>query len=196
MIRLPLVMVAVAELCVLLVGGIDVSLGPVMSLTVVTISFLAKNSGVGNATGGAILSALVGGLAVGLVNAWLIERRGLSPVIATIATLSLAGGVALVLRPTAAGSVSMTLSDGLTKRIGVFPAPLLVIVVIIIAGDVALRRSGLGLRIRAVGLNGTFAHRLGPNTVPVRSAAYLRCGFLPAAPGAALGPPAWVGRAR
>src|SRR5258708_15749812 len=135
MIRLPLVMVAVAELCVLLVGGIDVSIGSVMSLTVVTISFLAKNSGVGNATGGAILSALVCGLAVGLVNAWLIERRGLSPVIATIATLSLAGGVALVLRPTAAGSVSMTLSHGLTNQIGVFPAPLLRPVVILTPPD-------------------------------------------------------------
>ncbi len=195
LLALPLVMVAVAEFCVLLVGGIDVSIGSVMSLTVVTISFLAKNSGVGNATGGAILSALVCGLAVGLVNAWLIERRGLSPVIATIATLSLAGGVALVLRPTAAGSVSMTLSDGLTKRIGVFPAPLLVIVVIIIAGDVALRRSGLGLRIRAVGLNGTFAHRLGTNTVAVRSAAYLLCGLLAAVAGVLLAAQVGVGDA-
>src|SRR5258708_13870610 len=140
MIRLPLVMVAVAELCVLLVGGIDVSLGPVMSLTVVTISFLAKNSGVGNATGGAILSALVCGLAVGLVNAWLIERRGLSPVIATIATLSLAGGAALVLRPTAPASVSMSLSDALTNRIHRFPPPPLAMRCICLAGGLPPRR--------------------------------------------------------
>jgi ribose transport system ATP-binding protein len=195
LLALPLVLVAVAEFCVLLVGGIDVSIGSVMSLTVVTISFWAKDSGAGSATGGAILSALVCGLAVGLVNAWLVERRGLSPVIATIATLSLAGGVALVLRPTAAGSVSMSLSDGLTKRIGVFPAPLLVIVVIIIAGDIALRRSGLGLRIRAVGLNGTFAHRLGTNTVAVRSAAYLLCGLLAAVAGVLLAAQVGVGDA-
>ena len=195
LLALPLVLVAVAEFCVLLVGGIDVSIGSVMSLTVVTISFWAKDSGVGSATGGAILSALVCGLAVGLVNAWLVERRGLSPVIATIATLSLAGGVALVLRPTAAGSVSMSLSDGLTKRIGVFPAPLLVIVVIIIAGDIALRRSGLGLRIRAVGLNGAFAHRLGTNTVAVRSAAYLLCGLLAAVAGVLLAAQVGVGDA-
>jgi ribose transport system ATP-binding protein len=195
LLALPLVMVAVAEFCVLLVGGIDVSVGSVMSLTVVTMSFWASSSGAGIAAGGAVVSALACGLAVGLVNAWLVERRGLSPVIATIATLSLAGGVALVLRPTAAGTVSQSLSAALTRQVGVFPAPLLVIVALIIAGDVALRRTGLGLRIRAVGLNGTFAHRLGTNTVAVRSVAYLSCGLLAAVAGVLLAAQVGVGDA-
>jgi ribose transport system ATP-binding protein len=195
LLAVPLVMVAAAEFCVLLVGGIDVSVGSVMSLTVVTISFWASGSGAGGATLGAIASALACGLAVGLVNAWLVERRGLSPVIATIATLSLAGGVALVLRPTAAGSVSLALSGALTQKIGVIPAPLLVIAAIVIAGDVALRRSGLGLRIRAVGLNGTFAYRLGISTVAVRSVAYLLCGLLAAVAGVLLAAQVGVGDA-
>jgi ribose/xylose/arabinose/galactoside ABC-type transport system permease subunit/ABC-type multidrug transport system ATPase subunit len=195
LLALPLVMVAVAEFCVLLVGGIDVSVGSVMSLTVVTMSFWASGSGAGIAVGGAIASALACGVAVGLVNAWLVERRGLSPVIATIATLSLAGGVALVLRPTAAGSVSPSLAAALTRQVGVFPAPLLVLVALIIAGDVALRRTGLGLRIRAVGLNGTFAYRLGTNTVAVRSVAYLACGLLAAVAGVLLAAQVGVGDA-
>jgi ribose transport system ATP-binding protein len=195
LLALPLVMVAVAEFCVLLVGGIDVSVGSVMSLTVVTMSFWASSSDAGIAVGGAIASALACGLAVGLVNAWLVERRGLSPVIATIATLSLAGGVALAARPTAAGSVSQSLATALTRQVGVFPAPLLVIVALIIAGDVALRRTGLGLRIRAVGLNGTFAYRLGTNTVAVRSVAYLACGLLAAVAGVLLAAQVGVGDA-
>ena len=45
LLAVPLIMVAVAEFCVLLVGGIDVSIGSVMSLTVVTVSFWAERRG-------------------------------------------------------------------------------------------------------------------------------------------------------
>jgi ribose transport system ATP-binding protein len=193
LLALPLAMVAVAEFCVLLVGGIDVSIGSVMSLTVVTVSFWASSSNAAAAIGGAIASVVVVGVAVGLVNAWLIERRGLSPVIATIATLGLAAGVALVLRPTAAGAVSHHLTESLTKKLGPLPAPLIVLAVLFIIGDVALRRSGLGLRVRAVGLNGAFAYRLGTNTILVRSAAYVTCALLAAVAGVLLAAQVGVG---
>ncbi|WP_375474731.1 ATP-binding cassette domain-containing protein [uncultured Jatrophihabitans sp.] len=193
LLALPLIVVAAAQYCVLLVGGIDVSIGSVMSLAVVLVSFWASSSSTGLAIAGALAAALVGGVLVGLVNAWLIERRGLSPVIATIATLGLAAGVALVLRPTPAGTVSASLSDYLTDRLGFLPAPLIVIVVLLVAGDVALRRTGLGLRVRAVGLNGQFAYRLGTNTVLVRSSAYVVCAVLAALAGVLLAAQVGVG---
>ena len=193
LLALPLAMVAVAEFSVLLVGGIDVSVGSVMSLTVVTVSFWASSSSAPVAIGGAIASVLVVGIAVGLVNSWLVERRGLSPVIATIATLGLAAGVALVLRPTAAGAVSQHLTTALTKKLGPLPAPLIVLAVLFVIGDLALRRTGLGLRVRAVGLNGVFAHRLGTNTILVRSCAYVVCALLAAVAGVLLAAQIGVG---
>jgi ribose transport system ATP-binding protein len=193
LLALPLVVVAAAEFCVLLVGGIDVSIGATMSLTVVVVSFWATSTTSATAFAGALAAVVVCGVAVGLVNAWLIERRGLSPVIATIATLGLASGAALVLRPTASGVVSIQMSDLLTKKIGFMPAPLIVIVVLLVIGDVALRRSGIGLRIRAVGLNGAFAHRLGTNTVLVRSSAYVVCALLAAVAGVMLASQVGIG---
>ncbi len=195
LLAMPMVVVAAAEYCVLLVGGIDVSIGSVMSLTVVMVSFWASSSSAAVAIGGAVLSVLVCGLAVGLVNAWLIERQGLSPVIATIASLGLAAGVALVLRPTAAGTVSLDLTNYLTKQVGYLPAPVFAIIVLFVLGDAALRRTGLGLRIRAVGLNGVFAYRLGTNTVLVRSCAYLVCSLLAAVAGVLLAAQVGVGDA-
>lgn len=193
LLALPLVMVAAAEYCVLLVGGIDVSIGAVMSLSVVTTSFWATSAGGAPAVGGALAGAAVCGVAVGLVNAWLIEGRGLSPVIATIASLGLASGVALVLRPTASGTISPALTDYLTKKVGYVPAPLIVLVVLLVIGDLALRHTGIGLRIRAVGLNGVFAYRLGTNAVLVRSSAYVVCAVLAALAGVLLAAQVGVG---
>jgi ribose transport system ATP-binding protein len=195
LLALPLVVVAAAEFCVLMVGAIDVSVGATMSLSVVTVSFWASSADVGTAIIGAIASALVVGVAVGLVNAWLVERRGLSPVIATIATLGIASGVALVLRPTAGGSVGLELTNALTAKVGVFPAPLIVVAVLVVVGDLALRRTGIGLRVRAVGLNGAFAYRLGTNTLLVRSLSYLACGVLAAGAGVMLAAQVGVGDA-
>jgi ribose transport system ATP-binding protein len=178
LLALPMIVVAAAEFCVLLTGVIDVSIGSTMSLSVVVVSFWATSGSILTAVGGAIAAAVVVGVVVGAVNAWLVEGRGISPVIATIATLGVAAGVALVLRPTPAGSVSVALSDDLNKKIGVFPAPLIGVAVLIVIGDVLLRRTGIGLRVRAVGLNGVFAYRLGTNARLVRSLSYIACGVV------------------
>jgi ribose transport system ATP-binding protein len=195
LLALPLVVVALAQFSVLLVGAIDVSVGATMSLSVVAASFWASSAHIGTAIGGAIAGAVVVGIAVGFVNAWLVERRGLSPVIATIATLGIASGVARVLRPTTAGSVNLDLSNYLTKKVGVFPAPLIAVAVLVVLGDLLLRRTGIGLRVRAVGLNGGFAYRLGTNTLLVRSLSYVACAVLAATAGILLAAQVGVGDA-
>ncbi|ARJ07688.1 hypothetical protein GCM10010988_39820 [Cnuibacter physcomitrellae] len=193
LIATPLAAVAAAQYCVLLVGGIDVSVGATMSLSVVVMSYLVQTGGVFPNILVAILAAIVLGVVVGGINAWLVERMRLSAVIATIATLGIVSGVALTLRPTPGGNIDYTLIAAITKTVGIVPIALLVLAVLIIAGDFVLRRTGVGLRVRAVGINGAFAHRLGIRATVIRSFAYVLCAVLAAIAGVLLAAQVGIG---
>jgi ribose transport system ATP-binding protein len=130
-----------------------------------------------------LVVVLVVGLSVGLVNALLIEVIGLSSVIATIATLGIVSGLALMLRPTAAGVISPELAGLVQLRVGPIPTVMIVLIILLAVVDTLLRHTGFGLRIRAVGLNNVYARRLGIRTLPFRAGSYLLCSCLAAVAG-------------
>jgi ribose transport system ATP-binding protein len=127
--------------------------------------------------------ALGVGLAVGTTNALLIEGAKVSPVIATIATLGAASGIALMLRPRSGGLISSHLGRVFKSGPWFIPWPLVVLGALVVAGDLVLWRSGAGLTVRSVGLNPTAAQRLGLPTRRLRVGAYLVCGVLSAVAG-------------
>jgi ribose transport system ATP-binding protein len=193
LLSVPLAAVAAAEFVVLFAGGIDVSVGAAMGVTVALMSFVVSNSSL---VAGIVVSlgiALGFGFVVGAVNATLIERIRMSPVIATIATLGILEGVGLQLRPTAAGAISTHLTDALTNKLWVFPWVLLVLAALFVAADWLLRSSGHGLRVRTVGLNPQFAFRLGVNAPRLRALSYVGSGILAAAAGVLLAGQVGVG---
>jgi ribose transport system ATP-binding protein len=193
LIALPLAMVAAAEFLVIFTGGIDVSVGATMGVTVAVLSFALETSG---ALDGILLSVLIAvgvGVAVGIVNAIIVERIRISPVIATIATLGVLQGVGLQLRPQAAGIISFDVTNALTKQVGPFPVPILVIAALFVVADAGLNRTGRGLRLRAVGLNPVFAYRLGENAPRLRQLAYIGCAVLAALAGVLLAAQVGVG---
>jgi len=193
LLALPLVAVAAAQFFVLLVGGIDVSVGATMTLAVVIASFWVQDGNALMVVVTAFGVVLACGLAVGAVNALLVERIGLSAVIATIASLGLASGAALLLRPTAAGLISPELNLLASRRLGAIPMSLIALVALLAVADIVLRRTGFGLRLRAVGLNGVFAQRLGIPTRRVRTACYLGCSCLAALAGVLLAAQVGIG---
>jgi ribose transport system ATP-binding protein len=193
LLALPLVAVAAAQYFVLLVGGIDVSIGATMTLTVVVASYWVLTGSPAAVVVRALLVIAVVGIAMGMLNAVLVERIGLSAVIATIATLGIASGVALILRPTAAGLISPELNKLIVFRTGPVPYSLIALVLLLALTDVLLRRTGFGLRVRAVGLNGTFAARLGIPARRVRSVCYLLCSVLAALAGILLAAQVGIG---
>ena len=179
LVALPLVAVAAAQYFVLMVGGIDVSVGATMTLAVVLMSEWATEGGTGKVLGMGLAISLLLGVAVGAVNAFLVERVKLSPVIATIATLGVVSGIALMMRPTAEGLIAPQLGVLLMmKKVGPVPVALVVLLVVLVLVDFVVRRTGTGLRLRAVGLNGVFATRLGIPTPWVRALCYVICAFL------------------
>jgi ribose transport system ATP-binding protein len=133
------------------------------------------------------------GTVIGIGNSTLIERLHVSPVIATIATLGLLQGVGLTLRATPGGVIAPGLAELLTKQVWVFPLPLLVLGSVFLAADRLLRTTGTGLRLRAVGLDGQFAYRLGVDAPRLRRSSYVLCAALAGVAGVVLAGQVGVG---
>jgi ribose transport system ATP-binding protein len=190
----PLVCVAAAQYFALLIGGIDVSVGATMTLTVVILSFWATSTSSAWVLLASLAAVAVCGLGLGTVNTVLIERFRISPVIATIATLGIASGLALMLRPTASGTISLNLADWLMNaKWGPVPIALVVLVAVMAVVDAVLRRTGFGLRLRAVGLNSSYAHRLGVRTVRARVISYFLCSLVASIAGVLLAAQVGIG---
>ena len=102
---------AVAMTFVILVGGIDLSIGSVVALAGIVAGYVQVNLGLsqwapGLPTLAATLisagSAVAIGLVCGLVNGWLITRQKITPFIITLGMMVIARGLALILSKGAA----------------------------------------------------------------------------------------------
>ena len=168
----PLALVTMAQFNVLIVRGFDVSVGAVISLTVVIGSFLiAEDLSAGLIFLGAVVCLAVG-IVVGLTNGALVRYVGINSVITTIAMLSVVQGIALLLRPSPFGVISEDFIDFFQTRVGFVPVSFFVILVAAIAGDIWLYRTRSGLRLRAVGFREEAAKRNGVRVDFVHMRAY------------------------
>jgi len=171
---LPLGIVALGEQFTMLSGGMDISIGSTMSLTVVILSMTLPDLG-----GGSLIHAglvvLLAGLAIGTWNAVLIGTLKINPIIATIATMGIVQGVAIVLRPQPAGTIAPSLSNVFTWGFGFLPLSFLIVVGLAIALEVWLYRSRAGLAVRAVGFNPEASRRLGWRVGKIHAVGLLVC---------------------
>ena len=170
---LPLIIASMAQTHALLVGYLDLSVGGMIGLGVVTASFLiGAEASVSQILIG-IGVILLCGMALGLVNAALIRGLKLPSIIATLATLSILDGISLTMRPTAQGFISPDLVSVLTTKVGPIPVAFIVIVAGAVLADVWLHASGSGLRLKATGLDDRSAKRGGVRTNWLRVRALL-----------------------
>ena len=168
----PLALVTMAQFTVLMVRGFDISVGSLMSLTVVIASFIiAGEIGAAAILAGAAV-CLVVGFVVGIVNGGLVRFVGINSVIATIATLSILQGIALYLRPSPLGAISDDFMDFLRTRVGFVPISFVLIAAAAVAADIWLYRTRAGLEMRAVGFREEAALRNGVHVNFVHLCAY------------------------
>jgi ribose transport system permease protein len=86
--------VAMGMTAVILTGGIDLSVGSTWGMTAVIVAALVTN-GWPLALG--ILAGLIGAAGIGLINGLCITRLNMSPFVPTLATLSIARSLALII---------------------------------------------------------------------------------------------------
>jgi ribose transport system permease protein len=168
--------VTLAELIVVLTGGIDISVGSALGLAAVIAAGLFGGPSV---LLGLVVAVIIGGI-VGAVNGWLVAFRGLEPFIVTLGMLALARGLVyaygngIPINPTAAASYAKL---GQTTIIGI---PLLAIIWLVMVALIAflLYRTVWGRRVYAIGSNIEAARSSG---IPVRTtlwSVYILAGLL------------------
>lgn len=153
--------IALGQTIALLMGGIDLSVGPLAGLLVVIGSFFL-NDGQSAATMAAGFALMLGAaLVVGLINGGLIRFANFTPIAATLAMYIGLQGLSFVLRDGPGGYIAFSVIDTLTYRVGPVPVAFVLLVAIAIAGEYALRRTRPGWQLRAVGSNEDSARRIG-----------------------------------
>jgi len=167
---LILALAAMAQFFVVLVRGIDLSVGAIMALTNCVASYLLDGSGF-ELVYGSIAVILVGTLC-GLLNGLIVVFGRIQPIIVTLATGSIFTGIALLLRPTPGGSINYDFADAMTLDIAGIPTAIIICTVLIVAFWIPLRRSGLGRGLYAIGSSEQAAFQSGISVNTVRIVAF------------------------
>jgi ribose/xylose/arabinose/galactoside ABC-type transport system permease subunit len=151
---------AIGATIVIISGGIDLSVGSIYALSGVTMALLLRAVGPLGGTSTTLLGLAVAlgvGLACGMLNGALVVGLRVHPFIITLGTMWMLRGIAFVatkaesiLVPaplTAVTKASLGLEGGL------YPVPMLSMIILTILGTIYLTRTTMGRRIFAFGGN-------------------------------------------
>ena len=142
---------AVGATIVLISGGIDLTVGSVVGLSVITVGALLS---LGVPVGLSVVGALLAGAAVGVVNGLLIVKARINPLIATLGMMSVIRGLAFVY----SGGISHAIiSDSFSSfgggRVLAIPLPILVMGLLYIAVWAIMKYTDFGHYVYSIGDN-------------------------------------------
>ena len=191
-----LAMVAMAQTVPVLLGGLDLSVGAIMTLVNCLASHLLSGSPLQIAFG--ILVCLATAAACGFMNGCIVVYGRIQPIIATLATGAIFLGLALFLRPSPGGDVDGDLSWAATNDLfevaatyGFFddgeaawfqpiawiPVPLLLLILAAVVVWIPFARSVTGRAVYAIGSGEGAAYMSGLNINRAKIAAFTLGGF-------------------
>ena len=172
-----LALLSLGQTGAILIGGIDLSVGAVAAISGV-VFVLLDNHGFG--TVGSLLVAVIGvGGVVGLVNALAINVFGINALIATLATMSIVGGIAAAL--TSDLTISLNNSDAAflnNNTVGQIPVYLWVVLVLFGLGALLLTRVTTGRSLYVIGGNRRAAILAGLPVISLSIGVYVICSIL------------------
>jgi ribose transport system permease protein len=192
-----LALLAMAQTLPVLAGGLDLSVGAVMTLVNCLASLLVIGSPVEIAFG--IVLCLAAGAAFGFFNGVVVVYGRIQPIIATLATGAIALGIALFLRPKPGGKIDEDLSWALTNSLGDFaetyglfdggkapwfqpvawlPMAAILLVLVVAVIWLPLRRTVTGRSIYAIGSAEGAAYMSGLPIARAKLAAFTLAGLL------------------
>jgi ribose transport system permease protein len=163
---------------VILIGGIDLSVGAVVALIGTLTVWLLPRVGLA----GSVAAGLTAASAFGAVNGVSAARTAMPPFIITLATMLVARGTALRFnegRPIPVpASEEAFLALGNARVLGVVPAPVLVMAAAFVVTAVLLHRTRFGQHLYAIGGNREAARYTGIPLARNETAVYVACSLL------------------
>lgn len=174
----PLLIVCSAANLLMIARGLDLSVGSLLAATSVLSAYLVAD---GMPLGLAYIMGLLLGTAIGATNAFVVVKLQVSPIIATLGTLSIAKGVAYLISPSA---ILVGLPESWdyvgTSFIGPLPTSLVIAVVVFIGFHLLLTKTIFGRRVYAIGGNEETAKLSGINVNKILAILYVVTGTMAA----------------
>jgi len=182
----PVGLAAIGVTLVMVMGGVDLSVGAVISLSAVVAAVLMD--GQASRTAYALAVTLAIGAAVGFANGLLIAANRVSPFILTLGTAAAVYGLTQIYSGgTARGMVAPGFREFFNQRIGgVLPALALLFLGVAALGTLAQRTTRYGRSLYLVGSNPRAARLAGLPIARLTVATYTLSGLLAALGGIAL----------
>ena len=162
---------------VIILGGIDLSVGSVIALSGVVAAGCVVNFGLPEAVG--FIAAIAVGAAVGLFNGFIICKTDIPPFIVTLAYMNITKGIALVLT---GGAPIRCMTDAFkfpgAGYVGPVPTPVILMFIIFILAALMINKTQLGRHIYAVGGNVQAAKFSGISVQKVKFIVYAYTGVM------------------
>ena len=162
---------------VIILGGIDLSVGSVIALSGVVAAGCVVNLGLPEAVG--FIAAVAVGAAVGLFNGFIICKTDIPPFIVTLASMNITKGIALVLT---GGAPIRCMTDAFkfpgAGYVGPVPTPVILMIVIFVIAALMINKTQLGRHIYAVGGNVQAAKFSGISVQKVKFIVYAYTGVM------------------
>jgi ribose transport system ATP-binding protein len=153
--------IALGQTVALLMGGIDLSVGPLAGFLVVVASFFINDGQSPQTIAlGFVLMFAIAAL-VGTVNGCLIRFANFTPIAATLAMYIGLQGMSFVLRDGPDGYINFAVMDFIGWKFGPLPLAFLVLVLVALVAERVLRRNRAGWQLRAIGSDENSARRMG-----------------------------------
>lgn len=176
--------VAIGQTLVIISGGFDLSVGGTVPLSAVVY---AKLSNAGLDVPPALLLTMVAGGAVGLVNGLIVAVGKINPLITTLATLSIAGGLAYSITSGQSVPFDEEKAGVLAEQsIGRLPDHVWIFLALVIVAALVLRYTVYGRSLYALGGNRDASWLAGMRVTALTASVYVVAGMLAGLAGVAL----------
>jgi len=170
--------VAIGEMLVMLMSGMDVSLAAILGFTgVISVGFMTANNW---PVWLAVLAGVLIGGAVGLINGILVTKVRINAVIATLGMMGVLNGVALnyTQGKTIFGDQMQSIAFLARGYIGPVPVPVVLMFLFYLIFYIILTRTVIGAHIYAIGNNEKASWLAGVHVDRVRILAFTIAGLL------------------
>jgi ribose transport system permease protein len=168
----PLILCSMAQTCILLTGGIDLSLGVSLSLMTAILSTTMKDGFGGTLP--SLLLTLCSGLLVGLVMGSVVTFARIPAIIVTLAFSYIWKGVTLYILPVPGGYIPRGFTRFMSGRY-IVPGAALVILLSLLLWKL-IKNSRMGVAVYAIGDNPRVAYENGINVNKTRLFSYCLSG--------------------
>jgi ribose/xylose/arabinose/galactoside ABC-type transport system permease subunit len=171
-----LIVLTIGQAFVILSDGIDLSVASTMTLAVIAFG-IAYSQGAGLLV--SMISAVVAGALVGILNGVLVAKGKITDFIVTLGSLSVASGLALILSDGKPKSItSIELINFSTHGIVLFGFPFIVAAILAVIAHIVLFRTRFGTHLFATGGSKEAAQATGISTARIKIAVYTISGVL------------------